>query len=142
MEKLIRHERDQGKRCGMKLSDLTGEILFDLIRIYDDVSNSELARECLERRAPSREMEYVNEILGISNAVAWRFGSKFSGDTKFYIWKEGFQGNDRLIRFSFDPNSYVSDPEGVRTEESDCLTQSFRVAVIKYLLNQGLAIEL
>lgn len=129
------------KKYGMKLSDLDRNVLVDIFAIYDEVAHSAYAREHVKTGAEG-DLEYIDEMLSCGNAVEWRFGSSFSQDTKLFIWKAGYNNDDEIIRFSFDSNPGVSDPQGLRQEEAKLLEKTFKDRVEQYLVGKGLATPL
>ena len=130
-------ERLPSKSLPMSISALTNEILKDIVRIYDQVADSDYAREFVAD--PADRIGYVQEIFSYGNAVEWRFGSRLSSDTKMFISKTGWtRAGDDVIRFAFDPNSYVSDPKDINQTEFEQMVQDFRNQVDQYLTEHDL----
>lgn len=132
-ETLQRKETDSPNSEPMRLADLTEAVLKDIVTIYDEVASSELAREFVRDANGVSKLQYIEETLGFTNAVEWRFGSRIARDTKLFIWRAGWKDGSRLIKFSFDPNSAVSDPDGTKKAELDFLTLTFKERVNSYL---------
>lgn len=137
-------------KYGMKLSELTPEILRNIFLIYEKIVGGRIREDAFSGSAPTMEMQmaYLFEGLNRSNAVGWRFGSDLSGreeNAKLVVWEETPVFDpitksriDKVIRFSFDPN-IVSGPEAEK------MKQDFEEEVDRLLLQTGspaVAIEL
>lgn len=133
---------ERSARYGLKLSQLTEEVLKDILIIYDQVVGGAVWDRVFSKSSPSigDRLNKIQEGLRHSNVVDWRFGSRLKGDerlnAKFCLWREeGISDGDMIIRFSFDPNL-------VHGEEAESLQNEFEKAINNYLTQKGLAIEL
>lgn len=137
-------------KYGMKLSQLTPEILRAIFLLYEKIVGGRIREDAFSGSAPTMEMqmEYLFEGLNRSNAVDWRFGSDLSEreeNAKLVVWEETpifdpitKSRIDKVIRFSFDPN-------GMSGPEAEKMKQDFEHAIDNLLLETGsptIAIEL
>ena len=134
---------------GMKLSDLTEELLKDILLLYDRIAGGDVQSHCFSKSSPpiSTHLQWLKEGLAHSNAVDWRYGCRLetrSGlrdqDAKLVfwyertIWKEN-QEKDIVIRFAFDHN--ILSGEG-----AEKMTKDFEKAVDELLVKQKVNVEL
>ncbi len=115
---------------GMKLSELTDEILSEIIVLYDETVGGN------GRHYPTTA-EYVRETLEKWGVVEARFGSRLTVHSK--LWTRWADRSRTVIRFSFGANTAR---EEASEEEVRQLGQSFEKAVDDFLTKRGLAINL
>jgi len=115
---------------GMKLSQLTEELLKEILLLYDKIAGGDVESCCFSAGSPPMDvrLKWLKDGLTHGNAVDWRYGSNLitrSGlpdkDAKLVIWYEKtlWRENtekDMVIRFAFDPN-IVSGPEAEKISE-------------------------
>lgn len=133
---------------GMKFSQLTEELLKEILLLYDKIAGGDVRSYCFSSGSPpmALRLQWLKEGLR-SNAVDWRYGSKLetrSGlpdkDAKLVIWyertirKENSE-KDMVIRFSFDPNIIVG-------EEAEKIRRDFEKAVDELLIKWKVNMEL
>jgi len=117
-------------KFGMKLSDLTDEILSELIILYDETVGG-------NGRYYPQTAEYVQRTLEGGHSVEKRCGSRLTGHSKLWIrWSDTVE---EVICFSFGANTV---PGEASKREIRKLEQSFENAVDNFLTERGLAIEL
>ena len=117
---------------GIRPTNLTLPVLRDILGIYFAVAMSdEYQRRHLDEDS---EMVFRNlgEQLRFSNGAEYRFGSRYTMHTKFWIWKE----NRDLFRFSLDPNM---DREELDRYDIQSMVDTFDTRVALYLQEKGLA---
>lgn len=133
---------------GMRLSQLTEELLKEILLLYDKIAGGDVRSYCFSPGSPSMALHLVWLKEGLKgNVVDWRYGSKLetgSGlpdkDAKLVIWcertisKENGE-KDMVIRFSFDPNL-------VHGPEADKIKGQFEKAVDELLVKWKINIEL
>ena len=123
---------------GIKLSQLTEDILQDILFLYEQIVGGQLGSSSIGER-----LRWLQEGLKRSNAVDWRYGSKLKTErgmtdrnAKLIIWRETKTiNNDVVIRFSFDPNL-------ISGEEADELKRKFEEEVDNLLILKHIAIKL
>lgn len=133
---------------GMRLSQLTEELLKEILLLYDKIAGGDVRSYCFSPGSPSMaiHLEWLKEGLK-GNAVDWRYGSKLetrSGlpdkDAKLVIWyertiSEKNSKKDMVIRFSFDPDIVVG-------EKAERIRKDFEKAIDDLLLKWKVNIEL
>ncbi len=138
---------------GMKLSELTPELMDQILDIYGKVCELPQDSVFWNRKLNGWTGEYhiqgIREGFERSNCAEWRYGSglpsipglqrgNYDTDGKFFVWKENgiYENNERVdtvIRFSFDPNI-------IETDQAWKMRDEFREAVEELLKNRGLAV--
>lgn len=126
--------------CGVKLSDITDEMLKGVVGIYSAVA--EIAP------APWREIrrDDLVERLSNTNGADYRFGSKYSMHSKLWVWvadylydDEGI-GIDRVVKFSLDPNmDFRSEAQKFELQAKE---EQFRKASSDFLMQTGFGVPL
>lgn len=137
---------------GMKLSELTAELIDEILDIYIRVcevpSNYPVYRRIQNGWTGAWHLRRIQDGLKSGNAAEWRYGSGLPGkgrfeqydtNAKFFVRsKQGVYENEKLVDeiicFSFDPNI-------VEGERADKMTTDFRNAVEELLKRRGLAVE-
>lgn len=110
----------------MKLSDLTYEILEEIVKIYD-------------KTVGGHGSQYLHpgdlDDVRRQSSVERRFGSKVTGHSKLWIQRD-WSYDEPAIYFRFDPNTITGENEKLGEE----LKKKFEQAVDDFLRKQGLAI--
>jgi len=132
---------------GMKLSEITEELLKEILLLYAEIAGGDVKSYCFSAGSPpmSLRLEWLREGLARSNAVDWRYGSKLETRSKLpdkdaklviwhekTIWKENHE-KEILIKFAFDPN-VVSSPEAEKMKKDfekavDNMLEKWKVAI-------------
>lgn len=123
----------------MLRSNLTAEVLSNIIRIYAEITDSVYAKEPQTQVDLARRLEYALNMLGFSNSVEWRFGSRLSSHTKLRIWREGWKDDQSVIQFALDLN-LGADPN-LSQDEIEVMrgwVEVFATAVDQYLQQNNL----
>lgn len=123
---------------GMKLSQLTEDILQDILFLYEQIVGGQLSSSSMCER-----LRWLQEGLEKSNAVDWRYGSKLKTErgltdrnAKLIVWRETKTiDNDVIIRFYFDPNL-------ISGEEAEQLKRKFEEEVDSLLISKHIAIKI
>ncbi|MFH1637657.1 MAG: hypothetical protein ABIB71_04510 [Candidatus Woesearchaeota archaeon] len=131
----------------MRQSELTKEVLDDIVSIYDNVFE-------MKKFGGEHDRCNLKEVQGWLNSIGWaeyRFGSKFTMHSKLYIskaapglkwWRIKDKSlADDLVEFSFFPNFSASQQEAYG-KEADLLENKFNTNISQYLKEKKLAIKL
>lgn len=142
-------------RYGMKLSQLTPELMDEILDLYGKICEIPQDNIFWRRKQNGWTGEYhiegIKRSFDMTNCAEWRYGSglpsipgrqhgSYDTDGKFFVWKEDYvyENNERVdtvLRFSFDPNIIESDQAWKMRED-------FRVAVEDLLEVKGLAVPI
>lgn len=125
---------------GVKLSDVTDQVLQSVVDIYFNVAEI----KPVDWKQVTKEG--LTEQLLHSNGAEYRFGSKYSMNSKLWVRvadylydDEGF-GSDRVVRFAFEPNMDIrSDTQKLELQVKE---EQFRKASSDFLMQAGLGIPL
>lgn len=125
---------------GVKLSNITDEMLEGIVGIYSDIAKVSTSRW----RIPT--LEQVNSQLRYSNAAEFRIGSSYSMNSKLWVRTEKYLRDesrtvvDTVVVFKFDPNMDFRNEK--EKQEIMAKSEQFRKAASDYLLQTGLAVAL
>ena len=127
---------------GMRLSQLTEELLKEIFLLYDRVVGGQVKKYVFGSSSmpmSERVKRIHEEFKRGSSDLDHRFGSKLKDgddeDAKLFVRWETIEDGDKIIRFSFDPNL-------VRGEEAERLTKEFEREIDYLLFSKGLTVFL
>jgi len=117
----------------MKRSDLTYEILQEIVKLYDETVGGHGSRYV----NPWTLKDLEERNLQGRNAIEWRFGSKVTGHSKLWIHFEvpGAPAEERVY-FRFGPNTSQGENEKLGRQ----LIKKFEKVIDKFLKERGLAV--
>jgi len=118
----------------MRLVDLTGKIIEDVVKIYDKTVGGHGVHYLR-----SIDIEELSKTLRSGQPIEWRFGSKVTGHSKLWIHPERSRIDDRwLIYFRFGAN--IDPGAGENEKLAETLAINFQKEINKYLEQNNLAI--
>lgn len=128
--------KERPQRVGMLIEKLDDEVFEKVISIYDKVFDSDASRYIYPGY-----VENVLEQLARGNYAEFRFGSKFSSDSKLEVIRSFRSETERkpIIYFDFYFNSPVHHSIKADIEKRE---DRFRREVDELLTKKGLAIPL